>query len=214
MNNIFIKSVLPNVFAARKDISGDVWNNNLTLEKGKTYLIEANSGTGKSSLLSFIYGYRSDFSGQILFDDSDIKSFSKKQWTLCRNSNIALMWQDLRLFPELSAIENVNIKNNLTHFQKKKNINQWFDKLGITDKINEKVGKMSFGQQQRVALIRTLCQPFDFIFLDEPVSHLDESNANTMAEIVREEADRQGAAIIVTSIGKRLEINYDSILKL
>ena len=74
--------------------------------------------------------------------------------------------------------------------------------------MNVEVGKMSFGQQQRVALIRALCQPFDFLFLDEPVSHLDEINANNMARVLTEEAMKQGAGIVVTSIGKHLELDY------
>lgn len=65
-----------------------------------------------------------------------------------------------------------------------------------------------------MALIRALCQPFDFIFADEPVSHLDDTNSNIMAEILLNEARRQGAAVIVTSIGKRLNIDYDKVLKL
>ena len=74
--------------------------------------------------------------------------------------------------------------------------------------MNIVVGKLSFGQQQRVALIRALCQPFDFLFLDEPVSHLDEVNAKNMARVLTEEAMKLGAGIIVTSIGKRLELDY------
>ena len=54
-----------------------------------------------------------------------------------------------------------------------------FETLGISEKVNEKAGKLSFGQQQRVAFIRALCQPFDFIFLDEPISHLDEENGQS-----------------------------------
>ena len=73
---------------------------------------------------------------------------------------------------------------------------------------------MSFGQQQRVALIRALCQPFDFIFLDEPVSHLDDENGRIIASILAEEAEKQGAGIVVTSIGKHLELDYNRRLKL
>ena len=86
--------------------------------------------------------------------------------------------------------------------------------LGIADKTHELLGKLSFGQQQRVAFIRSLCQPMDFIMLDEPISHLDETNAVVMAQLLAEEAGRQGAGILVTSIGKHLEIDYHSILKL
>ena len=73
---------------------------------------------------------------------------------------------------------------------------------------------MSFGQQQRVALIRSLVQPFDFILADEPVSHLDERNSQVLGEILMEESVRQGAGVIVTSIGKHVEIDYTSIVKL
>jgi ABC-type phosphate/phosphonate transport system ATPase subunit len=86
--------------------------------------------------------------------------------------------------------------------------------LGIGDKMDVEVGKMSFGQQQRVALIRALCQPFDFLFLDEPVSHLDDVNAKNMARILTEEAMRQGGGVIVTSIGKHLELDYTKKLML
>ena len=119
-----------------------------------------------------------------------------------------MLFQDLRLFTELTAMENVLLKNSLTGFKKRKDIKNLFYELGIGDKMNVEVGKLSFGQQQRVALIRALCQPSDFIFLDEPVSHLDEVNARNMARILTEEAMKQGAGVVVTSIGKSLELDY------
>ena len=86
--------------------------------------------------------------------------------------------------------------------------------LGITDKQDAKVGRMSFGQQQRVALIRALCQPFDFLFVDEPISHLDDTNSEIMGRIMTTEAKRQGAGIIATSIGKHMELPYEQVFKL
>lgn len=73
---------------------------------------------------------------------------------------------------------------------------------------------MSFGQQQRVALIRALCQPFSFIFVDEPISHLDDTNSAIVGQILTDEAHRQGAAVVVTSIGKHMQLNYDKTLRL
>ena len=214
MNTIILKHTLPQVFAQRSDIISDVWLKDIIFEKGKTYLLEANSGTGKSSLCSFVYGYRKDFQGRIFFDEQNILQLTVKQWVDQRKKHLSLLWQDLRLFPELSAFENVQLKNKLTGFQKKKTIEEWFDRLGIDDKKNALVGQMSFGQQQRVALIRALCQPFDFLFADEPVSHLDDSNSQIMADILQEEVQRQGAGLIVTSIGKRMELPYDAVLRL
>ena len=85
---------------------------------------------------------------------------------------------------------------------------------GDRDKINVKAGKLSFGQQQRVAFIRALCQPFDFLFLDEPISHLDDDNSRIMGELIIAEAKTQGAGVIATSIGKHIELPYNHILQL
>ena len=208
MNRINLQNTLPEVFAGKDCINSDVWHKNVQLERGNFYLIEAASGTGKSSLCSYIYGYRSDYQGIICFDDNNIRSLSVKDWVDIRKRSLSMLFQDLRLFTELTALENVQLKNSLTGFKKKKEIKDLFFELGIGDKMNVPVGKMSFGQQQRVALIRSLCQPFDFLFMDEPISHLDEVNAKNMARIITEEATRQGAGVVVTSIGKHLELDY------
>ena len=84
----------------------------------------------------------------------------------------------------------------------------------MADKMKANMGRVSFGQQQRGALIRSRVQPFDFILADEPVSHLDERNSQVLGEILMEESVRQGAGVIVTSIGKHVEIDYTSIVKL
>lgn len=214
MNNINLQQTLPQVFADRNFISSDIWHQDLTFNKGEHYLIEAASGTGKSSLCSYIFGYRKDYQGIINFDNQNIKGCTIKQWVDIRKNALSMLFQDLRLFPELTALENVLLKNTLTGFKKKKEIQTLFETLGIADKTNNKLGKLSFGQQQRVAFIRSLCQPYDFIFLDEPISHLDDENGKIMSTILLEEAGKQNAGIIVTSIGKHLEIPYHRILKL
>ncbi len=208
MELITLQNVLPEVFASKDIVDSDVWHQNVEFEKGHFYLIEAASGTGKSSLCSYIYGYRNDYQGIICFDGNNIRQLGINDWVNIRKSSLSMLFQELRLFPELTAMENVLLKNTLTGFRKKKDIRDLFFELGIADKMNIVVGKLSFGQQQRVALIRALCQPFDFLFLDEPVSHLDEVNAKNMARVLTEEAMKLGAGIIVTSIGKRLELDY------
>lgn len=214
MNSIHLRQTLPQVFADRDAITSDVWHQDITFCKGKRYLIEAASGTGKSSLCSFIYGYRRDYQGIINFDQRNIRSLSVDEWVEVRKQSLSILFQELRLFPELTALENVQLKNRLTNFKKKKEVLALFAALGIAEKADEKAAKLSFGQQQRVAFIRSLCQPFDFIFLDEPISHLDDDNGAIMSRLLTEEAERQGAGILVTSIGKHIELNYDEVLKL
>ena len=176
MNSIHLRQTLPKVFADRDAVSSDVWHRDIIFHKEKRYLIEAASGTGKSSLCSYIYGYRNDYQGIINFDERNIRSLSANDWTDIRKHSLSILFQELRIFPELTAIENIQLKNRLTNFKKRKEILALFEAIGIADKLNEKAGKLSFGQQQRVAFIRSLCQPFDFIFLDEPISHLDDEN--------------------------------------
>lgn len=214
MNRITLQHTLPDVFADRNEIHSEVWHQTVAWEKGEIYLVEAQSGTGKSSLCSYIYGYRNDYQGTITFDDENIRRHTVRQWVDLRKRSLSMMFQDLRLFTELTVWENLQLKNQLTHHLSKAQLNSWLEQLGLAEKKEELVSRISFGQQQRVALLRALCQPFDFIFLDEPVSHLDKENAKTMAEVLMAEAKRQGAGVIVTSVGSRLELPYTKVFKL
>lgn len=214
MQTITLSNVLPHVFATRTDLKSDVWLNDVKFEKGRLYLVEAMSGTGKSTLCSYILGYRHDYTGEVCFDDKDVNELSVNDWVTIRQRSISHLFQELRLFPELTALENVQIKNNLTGFKPIEEVKEWFDRLGIADKLDAKVGRMSFGQQQRVAMIRALVQPFDFLLADEPISHLDDTNSAIMADIMMSEAKRQGAGVIVTSIGKHMVLDYDKVYKL
>jgi ABC transporter, ATP-binding protein len=195
-------------------LESDIWNTEAVFQKGHLYLVEADSGKGKSTFCSYVVGYRRDYSGHVMFDETDTMSFTVKDWVNVRQRHISHLFQELRLFPELTALENVEIKNAITGFKSREEIIEWFDMLGIGDKLNAKIGHMSFGQQQRVAMIRALVQPFDFILVDEPISHLDDTNSNIMAKIMMTEAKAQGAGVIVTSIGKRMNLNYEKTFKL
>ena len=214
MQSITLSDVLPRVFADRSDIRSQVWRTDLRLESGKKYLIMAESGGGKSSLCAYIYGYRTDYEGTIRFDNRSIGELSIAEWCNVRRNDIAYLPQELRLFPELTALENVELKNRLSRHKTSEQIAEMFDRLGIADKLNSPVGKLSIGQQQRVAIIRTLCQPCSFFLLDEPVSHLDAANNSIVARMVTEEAERIGAGIIATSVGNNLDINAEEVLRL
>ena len=214
MNKIQFSSVIPQVFSQRADLQSEVWGQDISFEKGHLYLVEAESGKGKSTFCTYVMGFRLDYEGRVLFDDNNTLDLSVLQWVDIRRAHISHLFQELRLFPELTAWENVQIKNKLTGFKDDKQIKEWFERLGIGDKLDAKIGRMSFGQQQRVAMIRALVQPFDFLFADEPISHLDDHNSQIMGDIMMTEAKRQGAGVIVTSIGKHMNLNYERTVKL
>jgi len=191
-----------------------LWLHDVTFRKGEYYLVEAASGTGKSSLCSFLYGARTDYAGRILFDAADCRTLSVAQWGELRRRSLSMLFQDLRLFGELTVAENLALKNELTHFLTPDRIERLLEAAGIAGKRDTPAGKLSFGQQQRVAFIRCLCQPFDFILLDEPVSHLDAANGEVLSALLLEGAQAQGAGVIVTSVGSRLRLPYHKIFTL
>ncbi len=181
----------------------------IRFDRSKSYCVEAASGIGKSSLLHFIGGFRNDYEGLVALDGRDIRSFSAAERSRLYRSELAYVFQDLRLFPSLTAYENVEILNRQTRFRSREAVRDFFGRLGIADKWSQPVQLLSFGQQQRVAFIRALCQPCSFLLMDEPVSHLDDANAAIMAEIVSAEQKERGFGIVVTSLGKTLPIHYD-----
>ncbi|MDE6484448.1 MAG: ATP-binding cassette domain-containing protein [Duncaniella sp.] len=218
METITLDRVLPIVFhgseneASVKDSL--IWLREVTFSRGTDYLIEATSGAGKSSLCSFIYGVRIDYEGVIRIGDCDARSLSPRDWSKLRCSALAYLPQQLSLFPELTVMENIDIKNRLTGFKTRSEICDMLEQLGIDDKKDQPAALLSVGQQQRVAMVRTLCQPFSFMLLDEPVSHLDEANNRTAAEMIVTEARRQGGSIISTSVGNTIEIDSFTRLRL
>ena len=212
IEQIEIRNLLPCVFAGMEDTerirSSQIWEEpSFVFHRGCRLCVHAESGNGKSSLLHFIYGSRKDYKGSILFDGTDISALSIAQWCDVRTKGIALLPQDMALFPELTVAQNIDLKNNRTHHKTSEQIKELLVRLGIDDKLDVAVGKLSIGQMQRVALVRAVCQPFDFIFLDEPVSHLDLANNQIVARLIESHAERIGAGIIATSVGNNLCLN-------
>lgn len=193
-----------------------LWNTRVEFRKGKAYLVEAASGRGKSSLCSFLCGLRNDYTGRLSFFDGEheYSAWDARGFVALRQRGIAMMFQEHRLFPELSAVDNVMLKSCLTGFADESEVRGMLVRAGLETLLDTPCGRMSLGQQQRVAFVRTLCQPADFLLLDEPVSHLDEDNARVLAQMLLERAQRDGTGVIVTSIGYRLPYEYDHILRL
>ena len=214
IQEITLDSLLPSVFAREELPYSQIWRKKISFRRGGRYLVESASGGGKSSLAAFVMGARRDYEGKILFDGCDASTLGIPDWQEIRRACLAYLPQELALFPELSAIDNILLKAEISGGVDMTRIDEWMDRLGISSRRDYPAGKLSIGQQQRVSLIRTLCQPFDFILLDEPVSHLDEANNRLAAGIVEEEAERQGAGIITFSVGNPLLIDNPEKLTL
>lgn len=215
IQTIRLDNTLPRVFReadnprpAVGDSSVDrssVWLHDIEFTRGCRLCIQAESGSGKSSLLSYLCGERSDYDGNIFFDGTNIRQFDIQQWSELRLRHLALLPQEMRLFGELTPLENIAIKNSLTGCLSDSQIRNMLDRIGLpAGALKRRTDRLSVGQQQRVAIVRALSQPFDFLLLDEPVSHLDRECNIAVSELVDERATQCGAAIITTSVGNPL----------
>ena len=208
--SIELKNLKPSYMSESEISYSDIYLcKSLLLEDGKKYLVKANSGHGKSSLLNFIYGSNTSFDGTVNYN-----KFNGKNLFDYRRTEISYVFQDLRLFKGLTVFENIQLKNCLTNYKTEDEISDMIDKVQLSHKKNSLVDKMSLGQKQRVAIIRSLCQPFKFLLLDEPFSHLDNKNISIITKLVSSEIDKQQAGLIMTSLVDTKSFAFDKMLNL
>ncbi|MFL5810993.1 MAG: ATP-binding cassette domain-containing protein [Flavisolibacter sp.] len=192
--------LLPTYFDESRKQTSEIWGKNLRFDKGEYIKIVAPSGSGKTSFMHFVYGIRHEYNGTVSYSDQVTKKFTAEQFAGFRKDHISIVFQDLRLFPEQSVWDNIDIKRQLNPYHPSTKITEMAERLGIGSKLKFKSRICSYGEQQRVAIIRALMQPFDVLLLDEPFSHLDEQNAQNAMQLMMEEAKSRGAAIIFADL--------------
>jgi ABC-type molybdate transport system ATPase subunit len=128
---------------------------------------------------------------------------------------MAIVFQDLRLFPDYTVEENLRIKGNLREdifdFDEAVSMCQT---LGIEKHLERKCGTLSYGERQRVAIVRALSQKAELVLMDEPFSHLDRNNSDKALQLVLEKSTSIGSTLIITSLGTDYGWNYDRIISL
>lgn len=193
--------------------TSDLWGREVSFVKGSHYLLKSRSGRGKTSAISFIYGLRKDFTGDVLFDSRNTVGFSYNEWSTLRRNSLSILFQDLRLFRQLSARENVLLKHTIGSFVSTETIDELFERFNMVPLINKSAGTLSFGEQQRVAIIRSVVQPFDFLLMDEPFSHIDRHNSGIAMEIIMEACEKRGASLILTSLEDIPGVPFEKIIE-
>jgi putative ABC transport system ATP-binding protein len=195
-----LQQLLPTYFDDSQRNTSEVWRKDLTFTKGEYVKIVAPSGSGKSSLMHFLYGIRNEYNGNIVYNNQQLRNWSAEDFAGYRKDHVSIVFQDLRLFPELTVFENLELKRQLNPFHPAEKIKEMAERLGIGNKLTTKSRICSYGEQQRVAIIRALMQPFDFLLLDEPFSHLDEVNSQKAMQLMLEESKLRNAAIIFADL--------------
>lgn len=195
-----IRHLLPTYFDQVVTQTSEIWGKDLVFEKGDFVKIVAPSGSGKSSLINFLYGMRNEYNGNILYSDKNINQLSLEDLARYRKDYISIVFQDLRLFPDQTVRQNIEIKRQLNPFHPAEKITEMASRLGIGSKLSSRCGTCSYGEQQRIAIIRSLMQPFDILLLDEPFSHLDNKNSEKAMELMLEESRLRNATIIFADL--------------
>jgi ABC-type lipoprotein export system ATPase subunit len=179
----------------------EVWNTTVGFDSGDWIKIKAPSGTGKTTLIHLVYKLRSDYTGNVVYDQKNIKQLSDMELARYRQTKLSVIFQDLRLFNHLTAFENIELKRVLQKpFCEAARIYEMAEELGITHILQQPVRICSYGEQQRIAIVRALVQPFELLLMDEPFSHLDESNSAKAAALIAGECKKRNAGFVLTDL--------------
>lgn len=209
-----LSNVLPIPLKEQHIGNSEVWNTELEIQHNKKIFLSAPSGKGKTTFQLMLYGIRKDYEGTVKMRGEDIKTFDLNKWAEIRQNKLSIIFQDLRLFPELSAFENIELKNNLTKHKTKDQILQMAESLAVAEFLNKKAGILSYGQRQRMAIIRAMCQPFELLLMDEPFSHLDRVNIDKACTLINAECAHNKAGYLIASLGDKYVLDYDLTIQL
>lgn len=199
-----LTNLLPTYFPESRKQASEVWGQTLSVSPGDRVKVVAPSGSGKTSLVHFLYGLRKEYTGEVAYNGRPLTAFSAEDLAVQRRQHVSLVLQDLRLLPEQTVYENLFLKHQLQPFHPVGKMEEMAARLGIGDKLPAKAKTCSYGEQQRVAIVRALLQPFGLLLLDEPFSHLDNDNARKAMELILEEAEARNAAVLFADL-ERIE---------
>ncbi len=197
---IRLQQVSPDFIEEEKITGSQVWRSDLVFHPGEKVKIIAPSGSGKTSLMHFLYGLRKDYSGDIFYAAENIRTLDAESFSAYRSRSVSIVFQDLRLFMSQTVLLNLEVKRQLNPFHTESKIAEMANRLGIGSKLNKPVSTCSYGEQQRIAIIRALQQPYEFLLLDEPFSHLDDNNRRLAMDLLEEETSLRKASMILADL--------------
>ncbi|MCD4651526.1 MAG: ATP-binding cassette domain-containing protein [Candidatus Cloacimonetes bacterium] len=199
---ISFSNVVPAFLSEQRDklSASRVWDADLILNSGDFLEITAPSGKGKTMFISLLYGFQKPVSGNIFYGDETLTGMNPSRLAELRRTAMGIVFQDLKLYPELTARENIMMKAGLTSTVTTTKINEMAESLSVGWLLDNKCRHLSQGQMQRVAVIRGLSQSFSWLLLDEPFSHLDERSATATAELIKQRCREENTGLVLTTL--------------
>lgn len=209
---------LENVSYRYKDAPKGVYvfkNLNYSFEAGKIYAIKGKSGSGKTTLLSLISGLEKCTEGAIFFEDKNLKKINLNTY---RNTHIGIVFQSYNLLPYLTASENIKLSMDISKCKikhKNKKALELMKSVGLPeDYAKRKILKLSGGEQQRIAIARSLAYDAKIIIADEPTGNLDKDTENDILDIFKKLAKEENKCIIIVTHSKNVCDKVDVVYEL
>lgn len=207
-----------NVNYRYKDAAKDEYvlkNINYSFEKGKVYAIKGKSGSGKTTLLSLISGLENKYEGTILYKDKELK---KMDLDVYRNTGIGIVFQSYNLLPHLTTMENIILSMDISKVKVKdkeaKSV-ELMKSVGLSSSLKDRrVLKLSGGEQQRVAIARSLSYNPEIILADEPTGNLDSETENEILKIFTDLAHKQNKCVIIVTHSQNVCNTADEVYEL
>lgn len=209
---------LENVGYRYKDAPKDTYvfkDINYEFEEGKMYAIKGKSGSGKTTLLSLITGLEKCTEGQILYDGKNLKKMNLDRY---RNTDIGIVFQSYNLLPRLTAIENIMLSMEISKVKvknKKEKALELMKNVGLSEEhAKRKILKLSGGEQQRIAIARSLAYNPKIIIADEPTGNLDKDTENEILKIFKHLAKDENKCVIIVTHSQNVCDSVDVVYEL
>jgi ABC-type lipoprotein export system ATPase subunit len=193
----------------------------LSIDKGDFVGLHGSSGSGKSTLLLMLGGMLSPTSGIVLFEGTDVYALPGFRRNHFRKHKVGFLFQKFHLMPYLTVFDNIRMPLALRGERRKvdERIQEVTERLGISRRLGHRPAELSVGEQQRVAMARTLVAEPDIILADEPTGNLDKNNREIIADCLLEE-NRKGRIVVLATheeslmelASRRLQIEQGRII--
>ena len=188
---------------------------NYDFEKGKVYAIKGKSGSGKTTLLSLISGLEKKYEGSITYKDKDLSKMNLDNY---RSRDVGIVFQSYNLLPHLTALENIILSMDISKVKvddKKKLAKDLMKQVGLPENMaNRRILKLSGGEQQRIAIARSLSYNPEIILADEPTGNLDKETENDILKIFNDLAHKDNKCVIIVTHSENVCKQVDEIYEL
>jgi len=176
----------------------------IQLSQGEQLLILGKSGSGKTTILNMLGGLLKPLNGEIKIGDTPLYSLKGASLDKFRGKNIGIIFQRPHILEPLTVLENLSIANFFSGTKGDKNENL-LKELGIFEKRNAKVNTLSEGEAQRLSIARALANSPKVILADEPTASLDDENAANVVKLLKEQAEKYNAVLIIVTHDQRVK---------